>query len=75
MRNTIGGTPLYMAPEVREGKLHNEKADLYSFGTIMWELWYGECVMKLLKYRQVAVNIKILLNVNVFVHSIFVMSI
>ncbi|KAK8845768.1 hypothetical protein M9Y10_020686 [Tritrichomonas musculus] len=30
-----GGTPMYMAPEVIEGKSNNEKADAYSFGILM----------------------------------------
>eukprot|EP01100_Stratorugosa_tubuloviscum_P006059 TRINITY_DN2636_c2_g1_i1.p1 TRINITY_DN2636_c2_g1~~TRINITY_DN2636_c2_g1_i1.p1 ORF type:complete len:553 (-),score=254.25 TRINITY_DN2636_c2_g1_i1:76-1734(-) len=32
------GTPLWMAPEVLTGKPFNEKADVYSFGIILWEL-------------------------------------
>ena len=36
------GTPLYMAPEVQEGKAYDSKADMYSFGLMMWEMWFGE---------------------------------
>jgi len=32
------GTPLYMAPEVWLGQPFNEKADVYSFGIVLWEL-------------------------------------
>jgi serine/threonine protein kinase len=32
------GTPLYMAPEVMLGDEFNEKADVYSFGIILWEV-------------------------------------
>ena len=39
---TVCGTPLYMAPEVREGKAYDSKADIYSFGLMMWEMWFGE---------------------------------
>ena len=49
INRTICGTPLYMAPEVLEGKQHNEKADLFGFASIMWELWYGTCIIK--KYQ------------------------
>eukprot|EP01094_Clydonella_sp_ATCC50884_P010174 TRINITY_DN1974_c0_g3_i4.p1 TRINITY_DN1974_c0_g3~~TRINITY_DN1974_c0_g3_i4.p1 ORF type:complete len:483 (-),score=174.14 TRINITY_DN1974_c0_g3_i4:1872-3320(-) len=32
------GTPLWMAPEVLAGKSFNEKADIYSFGIVLWEI-------------------------------------
>ncbi len=32
------GTLLYMAPEVMMGAPFNEKADVYSFGIVMWEI-------------------------------------
>uniref|UniRef100_A0A6B2L2S5 Non-specific protein-tyrosine kinase n=1 Tax=Arcella intermedia TaxID=1963864 RepID=A0A6B2L2S5_9EUKA len=40
MRDTdfARGTPLYMAPEVMEFQAFNEKADVYSFGIVLWEL-------------------------------------
>eukprot|EP01126_Amoeba_proteus_P021429 TRINITY_DN2176_c0_g2_i6.p1 TRINITY_DN2176_c0_g2~~TRINITY_DN2176_c0_g2_i6.p1 ORF type:complete len:495 (-),score=91.27 TRINITY_DN2176_c0_g2_i6:146-1630(-) len=31
------GTPLWMAPEVMQFKEFNEKADVYSFGIVLWE--------------------------------------
>ena len=36
------GTPLYMAPEVHEGKIYDSKADIHSFGIMMWEMWFGK---------------------------------
>ena len=41
---TVCGTKLYMAPEVQEGKLYSTEADMYSFGLMMWEMWFGERV-------------------------------
>ncbi|ELR14068.1 protein kinase domain containing protein [Acanthamoeba castellanii str. Neff] len=34
----VRGTPLYMAPEVMRKRDFNEKADVYSFGIVLWEL-------------------------------------
>ena len=31
-----------MAPEVDEGKAYDSKADMYSFGLMMWEMWFGK---------------------------------
>ena len=39
---TICGTSLYLAPEVCEGRIYNSMADMYSFGFVLWELWYGK---------------------------------
>jgi len=38
----ICGTSIYLAPEVFEGRIYNSKADMYSFGYVLSELWYGE---------------------------------
>eukprot|EP00002_Diphylleia_rotans_P016600 TRINITY_DN322_c0_g2_i1.p1 TRINITY_DN322_c0_g2~~TRINITY_DN322_c0_g2_i1.p1 ORF type:complete len:2542 (+),score=316.64 TRINITY_DN322_c0_g2_i1:99-7724(+) len=32
------GTAIYQAPEVMEGKRYSEKADVYSFGIVLWEI-------------------------------------
>ena len=31
-----------MAPEVRERIPYGSKVDMYSFGIMMWEMWYGK---------------------------------
>ena len=31
-----------MAPEVLEGKSYDTKVDMYSFGLMMWEMWFGK---------------------------------
>jgi serine/threonine protein kinase len=42
---TLAGTPLYMAPEVfSESEIYDARADIYSFGLILWVLWYGQRV-------------------------------
>ena len=38
---TLAGTPVYIAPEVFHSKLYDSKADIYSFGIMLWEMWYA----------------------------------
>ena len=50
--NAVSGaiciTSIYLAPEVFENrkKIYNSKADMYSFGYVLWELWYGETAFR-----------------------------
>ena len=39
---TLAGTPVYMAPEVFHSRVYDSKADIYSLGLLMWEMWYGQ---------------------------------
>ena len=42
---TYCGSPKYMAPEISlEKKIYDSKVDMYSFGLMMWEMWFGERV-------------------------------
>jgi serine/threonine protein kinase len=41
MVSTVCGSPIYMAPELLVDMKYNTKADLWSFGVIMYELLYG----------------------------------
>ncbi|XP_035663931.1 uncharacterized protein LOC118407559 [Branchiostoma floridae] len=41
---TITGTATYAAPEVKERKVYDKSADIYSLGIILWEMWYGRTV-------------------------------
>lgn len=38
---TFCGTQLYLAPEVLDCHVYDSKADMYSFGIILWEMWYA----------------------------------
>ena len=38
---TMTGTPAFIPPEVIRSRVYNHKADIYSFGIMMWEMWYG----------------------------------
>ena len=39
---TLAGTPVYIAPEVIHSQVYDCKADIYSLGIILWEIWYGQ---------------------------------
>ena len=39
---TVAGTYVYMAPEVLHGRVYDSKADIYSLGIMLWEMWYGK---------------------------------
>ena len=41
---TVVGTPMYMAPEIFASEVPDVRADIYSFGLILWEMWYGKVV-------------------------------
>jgi fused-like protein len=42
MITSIKGTPLYMAPELLKEYPYNQKADLWSLGVILYELFVGQ---------------------------------
>ncbi|KAJ7392761.1 hypothetical protein OS493_010416 [Desmophyllum pertusum] len=46
---TVCGTILYMAPEVHDRKSYDTKMDMYSFGLMMWEMWFGKRVFSELR--------------------------
>lgn len=41
LMNTICGSPLYMAPELLLDREYNSKADLWSYGIIMYQMLFG----------------------------------
>ena len=44
LHGTITGTPVFMAPEVLEGRMYGRSADIFSLAIMMWEMWYGRRV-------------------------------
>lgn len=46
----VCGIILYMVFEVYEGKFYCMKVDMYSFGFVMWEMWFGKRVFFELSY-------------------------
>ena len=41
MMETMVGSPLFMAPEILKGKPYNKKADIWSFGVVIYQMLYG----------------------------------
>ncbi len=58
LMKTICGSPLYMAPEVILVKEYDSKAELWSFGIIMYELLFGTHPQKATSMPQLINNLK-----------------
>lgn len=41
LMKTMAGSPLNMAPEILKGNNYTQKVDIYSAGTILYEMLYG----------------------------------
>ena len=52
------GTFQWMAPEVISKDNYTEKADVYSFGIILWEFWSKDPPYKGISAKEVAVKVK-----------------
>lgn len=46
MLRTFAGTPFNMAPEILRGHYYNHKVDVYSAGTVLFEMLYGSVPFK-----------------------------
>lgn len=58
LMKTICGSPLYMAPEVILVKEYDSRAELWSFGIIMYELLFGTHPQKATSFSQLINNLK-----------------
>ena len=58
LMNTICGSPLYMAPELILNKEYNSKADLWSYGIIMYQLLFGNHPISATTFPQLYQNLK-----------------
>lgn len=66
LHGTITGTPVFMAPEVLEGRMYGRSADIFSLAIMMWEMWYGRRVFSESIYSDVITSypsIKVILKV------------
>ena len=54
----LRGTFQWMAPEVISKENYTEKADVYSFGIILWEFWSKDPPYKGVKAKEVAIKVK-----------------
>ena len=39
MRDSVAGTPAFMAPELFEDNTFTEKSDVYSYAVVLWEIY------------------------------------
>ena len=54
----LRGTFQWMAPEVITNENYTEKADVYSFGIILWEFWSKDPPYKGMKAKEVGIKVK-----------------
>ena len=54
---TCIGTPTYMAPEVLKKEKYSEKADIYSFGIVLYEMFSGHRAYGLEPYKSMNVAV------------------
>jgi serine/threonine protein kinase len=59
LTSTFAGTPLYMAPEVVGGKNYDFKADVWSVGTLLFQLLTGSFPFKGNNLEQLKQNISL----------------
>ena len=55
----LRGTFQWMAPEVITNEYYTEKADVYSFGIILWEFWSRDPPYKGVKAKDVAKKVRV----------------
>ena len=58
LMTTMCGSPLYMAPELFFDSKYNSKTDLWAYGTIMYEMLFGEHPNAANTYEQLVKNLK-----------------
>jgi serine/threonine protein kinase len=67
------GTVQYLAPEVLNTHIMTKKADVFSFGIIMWEVWHSRLFAEFYniekKKRKACVLLFLLLALTAFLHS------
>ena len=69
--STICGSPIYMAPELLINHTYNIKADLWSFGIIMYEMLYGSNPYNFFQPKDHTDIAKLMANQNIIFKNIF----
>ena len=59
-KHVNAGTVAYMAPELFQGTLVDEKCDLYSFAVILWECWTGQ-----IPWNEKQIHVQIVMTVGI----------
>ena len=58
MLTSYKGTPLNMAPEILDGQEYTNKVDVYSAGTILYQMLYECCPFEANSQHEIALKIK-----------------
>ena len=55
--NSYCGTPISMAPEILEKRRYNDKADIWSLGVLLYEMYTGSPPFKARSKRELKLSI------------------
>lgn len=58
MLKTFAGSPFNMAPQIMKGHSYDQKVDVYSLGTVLYQMLFGVCPFKGKDHQQLLKEIQ-----------------